>query len=84
METGEARQAYRGRLPLVELLSAILKNHMESQRFVLRGMDNVKAEWTMFATALNLQTLWRVWRTGTAFRWNPIRVSTNLSDSLLA
>ena len=49
-----------------------------------RGMDNVKAEWTMFATALNLQALWRVWRTGTAFRWNPIRVSTNLSDSLLA
>ena len=71
METREAQQAYRRRLPLVEPLFAILKTQMGAQRFVLRGLDNVKAEWTLYATAFNLRTLWRVWRTRGVFRWSP-------------
>ena len=62
MATDEAQRAYRRRLALVELLFAFLKNQLGAQRFTLRGMDNVKAEWTMFATAFNLRTLWRLWR----------------------
>ena len=27
------------------------------------GLGNVAAEWTLLATAFNLRTLWRVWRT---------------------
>ena len=57
MATGEAQQAYRRRLPLVALLFTILKTQMGAQRFVLRGMENVKAEWTLYATAFNLRTL---------------------------
>ena len=72
MATREAQQAYRRRLPLIEPLFAILKNQMGAQRFALRGMDNVKAEWTLFATAFNLRTLWRVWRSRAVFHWNPI------------
>ena len=72
METGEARQAYWRRLPLVEPLVAILKNQMGAQRFALRGMENVKAEWTLLVTAFNLRALWRVWRTRAVFRWNLI------------
>ena len=71
MQTSEALQAYRRRLPLVEPLFAILKNQLGAQRFTLRGMHNVTAEWTLFATAFNLRTLWRVWRTRTDIRWNP-------------
>jgi len=59
-------------LPLAEPLFAILKNHMGSQKFALRGLDNVRAEWSMYATAFNLRTLWRVWRTRAASRWNPV------------
>ena len=62
MATEEAKRAYRLRMALVEPLFAILKNQLEARRFTLRGMDNVKAEWTMVATAFNLRTLWRVWR----------------------
>ena len=60
MATREAQQAYRRRLPLVEPLFAILKTRMGAQRFEPRGMDNVKAERTLYATAFNLRTLWRV------------------------
>ena len=62
MATEEAKRAYRRRMALVEPLFAILKNQLGARRFTLRGMDNVKAEWTMVATAFNLRTLWRVWR----------------------
>jgi len=28
----------------------------------LRGLPNVRAEWTLLATAFNLRTLWRIWQ----------------------
>ena len=62
MATDEAQRAYRRRLALVEPLFAFLKNQLGAQRLTLRGMNNVKAEWIMLATAFNLRTLWRVWR----------------------
>ena len=62
MATDEAQRVYRRRLALVEPLFAFLKNQLGAQRFTLRGMDNVRAEWAMLATAFNLRTLWRVWR----------------------
>ena len=42
-----------------------------AERFTLRGMANVTAEWDMLVTAFNLRTLWRVWRTGADTRWTP-------------
>ena len=72
MATEEAKRAYRRRMALVERLFAILKNQLGARRFTLRGMDNVKAEWTMVATAFNLRTLWRVWRNHNALNWASI------------
>ena len=46
MATEKAKRAYRRRMALVEPLFAILKNQLGARRFTLRGMDNVKAEWT--------------------------------------
>ena len=66
MVTPEAKQAYLRRLPLIEPLFAIFKNQLGAQRFTLRGMANVRAEWSLLATAFNLRTLWRVWRARTA------------------
>ena len=68
MATPEAKQAYLRRLPLIEPLFAIFKNQLGAQQFTLRGMANVRAEWSLLATAFNLRTLWRVWRTRTAAR----------------
>ena len=61
MSTNEAREAYKRRKPLVEPVFGIIKEQLAARRFLLRGMVNVLAEWTLLATAFNLRTLWRVW-----------------------
>ncbi len=69
METEEAKRAYRHRTPLIEPLFGILKAQMGAWRFALRGLREVKAEWTLLATAFNLRTLWRLWRARTPVHW---------------
>ena len=56
-----AKEAYRPRKRLVEPVFGIIKEQQGAQRFLLRGLANVAAEWTMLATAFNLRTLYRVW-----------------------
>ena len=53
---------YDLRKQLVEPVFGIIKDQQGARRFLLRGIVNVAAEWTMLATAFNLRTLWRVWR----------------------
>lgn len=62
METEDAKQVYDLRKHLVEPVFGIMKEEQGARRFLLRGIVNVAAEWTMLATAFNLRTLWRVWR----------------------
>ena len=62
MSTEEAKEAYRHRKQLVEPVFGIIKEQQQAQRFLLRGLDNVAAEWTLLATAFNMRTLWRIWR----------------------
>ena len=61
--TQEAKVAYRQRKELAEPAFGILKDQQGARRFLLRGLTNVSAEWTLLATAFNLRTLWRVWAT---------------------
>ena len=63
MATDEARSAVRRRKQLVEPVFGIIKEQQGVRRFLLRGVGNVAAEWTLLATAFNLRTLWRTWRT---------------------
>ena len=62
MRTEEAKRAYRRRMPLVEPVFGIIKEQQQAHRFLLRGLRNVAAEWTLLAIAFNLRTLWRVRR----------------------
>ena len=63
MATEEARSAVKRRKQLVEPVFGIIKEQQGVRRFLLRGLGNVTAEWTLLATAFNLRTLWRIWRT---------------------
>lgn len=47
----------------MEPVFGIIKEQQGARRFLLRGLGNVTAEWTLLATAFNLRTLWRIWRT---------------------
>ena len=62
MSTAEVKELYRRRRQLVEPVFGIIKEQQRARRFLLRGLMNVAAEWTLLATAFNLRTLWRVWR----------------------
>jgi transposase len=68
MATDAAKAAYRQRKCLPEPVFGILKEQQGARRLLLRGLDNVRAEWGLLATAFNLRTMARVWR-----QWAPER-----------
>jgi len=64
MATDEAQEAYKHRKELIEPSFGIIKEAMGIRRFLLRGLNNVRAEGNLIATAFNLRTLygaWKVW-----------------------
>ena len=61
MSTDQARQLYAQRKHLVEPVFGIIKEQQGARRFLLRGIDNVTAEWGLLAISFNLRTLWRAW-----------------------
>ena len=62
MSTDGVREIYRRRQQLVEPVFGIIKEQLKAQRFLLRGLENVAAEWVLLATTFNLRTLWKAWR----------------------
>ena len=64
MSTREAQKISKRRKQLIEPVFGIIKEQQGARRFLLRGLVNVAAEWTLLATAFNLRTLWRIWRSG--------------------
>ena len=63
MTTDVAKRWYARRKELSEPTFGILKEQLSARRFLLRGLANVQAEFSLIATAFNLRTLWRAWRT---------------------
>jgi len=61
MNTDKARTLYSRRKELNEPTFGIIKDQMNARKFLLRGLANVSAEFTLLATAFNLRTLWRIW-----------------------
>jgi transposase len=62
MTTEEAKKAYSRRKELIEPTFGIIKEQMGVRRFLLRGLNNVRAEGCFIATAFNLRTLYGVWK----------------------
>jgi transposase len=62
METEEAKEAYKKRKWIIEPMFGITKEQMGIRCFWLRGLENVKSEGMMIATAFNLRTLYKVWQ----------------------
>ena len=67
MSTSAAKEAYGLRKQLVEPVFGIIKEQLGARRFLLRGLANVAAEWTMLATAFNLRALCRAWSSPHSF-----------------
>ncbi|MBI4284053.1 MAG: transposase [Chloroflexi bacterium] len=54
MSTDEARHLYARRKELSEPTFGVIKEQMGARRFLLRGLANVGAEFSLIATAFNL------------------------------
>ncbi len=61
MATEEAKAVYRRRQGLIEPSFGILKEQQAARRFLLRGLEKVRAEWALLVAAFNLRSLYRVW-----------------------
>ena len=48
----------------VEPVFGIVKEQMGARRFLLRGLANVNAEWSLLAAAFNLRSLGKIWSKG--------------------
>ena len=67
MTTEEAQALYKRRKELVEPAFGIIKEQQAGRRFLLRGLQNVRAEWSLLAVAFNLRGLARIWKQPTLF-----------------
>lgn len=70
MQTEEARMLIKQRSGIVELVFGVIKEHMGVSRFLLRGLENVRAEWQLACAVYNLRRIWKeIWikqaKTGT-------------------
>jgi transposase len=64
MQTDAAGALYARRQVLIEPVFSVVKEQQGGRRFLLRGLRNVLAEWTLLLTAFNLRALHRAWRSG--------------------
>jgi hypothetical protein len=62
MQQPGAKALYRRRRELVEPTFGIMKEQQGGRRFLLRGLNNVRMEWALLATAFNLRSLARAWK----------------------
>ncbi|MFQ6031203.1 MAG: transposase, partial [Dehalococcoidia bacterium] len=62
MQTPEAKALYRRRKELVEPVFGIIKEQQHGRRFLLRGLGDVRAEWSLLAVGLNLRSLHKAWK----------------------
>jgi len=74
MATPTAQAVLRPRKQLVEPVFGILKEQRHVRRFLLRGLNNVRAEWELLAAAFNLRSLWSAMRRSLA---GPPPISAN-------
>lgn len=62
MATPGAQAIFRRRKGLVEPVFGILKEQQDARRFLRRGLEAVRSEWSLLAAAFNLKTLWKAER----------------------
>lgn len=60
----ENQKILKRRSGIIEPLFAWVKKHMEFVRWTVRGLDNVRTQWALVCTSVNLRKLHRHWVTG--------------------
>lgn len=61
-EDGRMTEAMHRRLATVEPVFAWIKEHWGFRRFSVRGIENVRAQWSLVCTISNLRRIYDAWR----------------------
>jgi hypothetical protein len=48
------------RKSIIEPVIGLIKSHLRFRRFLLRGLEKVKGEWSLIAVVHNLIKIWRI------------------------
>ena len=59
------QEIIRSRKWIVEPICGQIKENMGFRRWTVRGMENVRTQWSLIGTAFNLQKLYKHWLEGT-------------------
>lgn len=62
MATAEAKTLYARRKSLAEPVFGVLKESLGLRRFLLRGREQVNAEWQLMCACFNLRVVVRIWQ----------------------
>lgn len=60
----EKRRLCKRRGEIIEVVFAGIKENFGFRRFTVRGLENVKAQWSLVCTAFNLRKLYGAWLSG--------------------
>lgn len=71
LRTPEGKAEYAQRKRIVEPVFGQMRTCQGFHEFLLRGIENVRAEWSMYCTGHNLLKLFRAWRRGSRMPWSP-------------
>jgi transposase len=63
-ERPENRIKLRLRKQIIELVFAWIKEHQGFRRWTVRGLDNVRTQWSLLCATINLKKLYGHWRMG--------------------
>ena len=64
-ETDPANSALlKARKAIVEPVFGWIKRNLEFRRWTVRGLENVKTQWSLLCTTINLKKLYKYWATG--------------------
>lgn len=60
----ENKEALKKRKVIVEPIFGFIKHIMGFRRWTLRGLENIKAQWSLICTTVNLKKMFNHWKTG--------------------
>ncbi len=60
----EKKNWLRWRKAIVEPVFGIIKEFMGFRRFTVRGLENVRTQWSLICTAFDLRKLYKLWTAG--------------------
>jgi len=60
----EKKKELYKRKSIVEKVFGFIKEILGFRRFTVRGLENVKTQWSLICTTYNLRKLYKVWKEG--------------------